>query len=89
MRSLPRPIPVQVRSGTEPVATAAGIERLAEDGHCVPLHSLPLLRLVICHLPNELATVAGALQQLKPFFVLIQLCFVDINVCVVLIGLPL
>jgi hypothetical protein len=55
----------------------------------VPLHGLPLLHPVICHLPDELATVAGALQLLKPLFVLIQLCFVDINVCVVLAGLPL
>lgn len=89
MGPLARPVPIQVGPSTEPVATAAGVERLAEDGHDMPLHGLPLLRLVICHLPDELAAVAGALQQFKSFFVLIQLGFVDINVCVMLAGLSL
>lgn len=85
---LPGPVPVQVRSSTEPVAAPAGIERLAEDGQRVPVQRLPLLHLIVCHLPDELSIIAGPFQQLKSLFVFIQLGFMDINVGIVFVRLP-
>lgn len=88
VRPLAGPVPVEVGACAEPVAAAAGVEGLAEDGHRVALQCLPLLQLVVCHLPDELAVVAGALQQFKSLLVFIQLRFVNVNVRVVFVRLP-
>lgn len=88
MCPLPGPVSIQVGSSAEAVATPAGVEGLAEDGHRVPVQRLPLLHRIVSHLPDELPVIAGAFQQLESLFIFIQLRFVTINVGIVFVRLP-
>jgi hypothetical protein len=67
----------------------ASVERLVKDEHCVLVHCLFLLYLVICHLTNEFPIIAGNLLQFKLLFVFIQVCFINITGHIMLAKLPL